>query len=192
MISHFLTINNIKTMFSVFSLHMNIDKKYLKQIHNKNTFCLLHSSSKNNTSTFRIKTITVHTILQTFKYITMILVLTICLSNTYIKLFIDDATIYRTYSHVTSPDSHVTHLKGDSSLNRKQIHLNGSLAEWVTRQTNNLRLLTAWVQTLSVTSHSARKLLSTGWFQEQIRKCFNKLVASNTIKLNLMCINYQK
>jgi hypothetical protein len=32
-------------------------------------------------------------------------------------------------------------------------------------------------------------LLSTDWFQEQIRECFNQLIASNTIKLNQIGIN---
>jgi hypothetical protein len=33
-------------------------------------------------------------------------------------------------------------------------------------------------------------LLSTGWFQEQILECFNKLVDSNTFKLKYISINW--
>jgi hypothetical protein len=64
----------------------------------------------------------------------------------------------------------------------------GGVAEWLTLQTSNLRIA-AWVQTLLGASRcylqqeNLHSLLSIGWFQERIRKCFNKLIASNTIKI---------
>jgi hypothetical protein len=54
-----------------------------------------------------------------------------------------------------------------------------------------LGLQTALVQTLSGASRcfleqeTLHSLLSTGWFQERIRECFNKLIAFNTIELKI-------
>jgi hypothetical protein len=79
-------------------------------------------------------------------------------------------------------------LESEAVLSNKcKVSWCGGMAEWLICQTNNLMIASCMgsnpVSLCFLEQETLHTLLGTGWFQERLRQCVYKLIASYTIEL---------